>query len=100
MRLACINNAGCVSTALVIQNVKCMRHITLSNMACPVISRFSTLVHTQHVFWKTLLIIKRVFQFPLQFIWNTSYSTKRIQHDITNVRRAWCKVPINCCQNL
>jgi len=40
----------CVSVALVIQQVKRMRHIILSFVACLVLSHISTFSHTRHDF--------------------------------------------------
>jgi len=48
----------------------------LSSMACPPLQYFSRLPHNRHDFRKTLLNIKCVFWFSLNFIWNISYSNK------------------------
>jgi hypothetical protein len=47
-----ITHSDCVSAALVIQYAKRMRRITLSSVACLILTYFSTLFHKRHDFRK------------------------------------------------
>jgi len=67
------------SVALVNQHAKRMRRIILSRVACLAVPYFSTLSHNATIFKKTLLKMKFVFRFSLQFLSEIFLTLRRIQ---------------------
>jgi hypothetical protein len=82
-----------VSVALVIQQAKRMRRITLPYVAYLALPHFITLHHKRHDFQKKkLLNIKCVLIFCT--VVSAAFLTLRgTERDITNVLRSSCKVP-------
>jgi len=67
------------SVALVNQHARRMRHIVLSSVACLAVPCFSTFSHNATIFENTLLKIKFLFWFSLQFLSETFLTLRRIQ---------------------
>ena len=83
-----------VFVTLVIQNTKRMRPIIWSSVACPLPPHLFAFLINVTIFEKTLLNIKCVFWFLLQYFSEVFLIPRSIQGDIiVKVHRSPCKVP-------
>jgi hypothetical protein len=83
----------CVSVALDIHQAMHTCHIVICGLSGS--KYFSTLSHKWHIFLKQLLIIKYVFWFSVQILYETFLILRRTEHDmIKNVYWSSHKVPI------
>jgi len=85
-----IKYTKCMSVSLIIQHALCMPCITQSLVACMSVSYGNTLSHKRHDFRKKLTIKWVHFLYNS----NTFIVLKRIQSDVTSVRRSSWRVPV------
>jgi hypothetical protein len=77
-----ITRFECVSADLVIRHAKRMRRITMSDVASPPLSHYSTLSHKRQAFRRKVIEYKMcVFRFSLQLLSETFHSKKWAKYD-------------------
>ena len=66
-----------------------------ATLSCPAVQYFSTRSHKRSHFRRKLLVIKRVFLFPVQILSETFLFLRRVERDmIVNIYWFLCKSPV------
>jgi len=81
---------------LFIRHAVRMRLFISSSLVCLALPYFATLSHKQKDFRKKLFTIKCVFWVSIQLLVETFLILRRIQRNITNIRKSSCKLPVIC----